>query len=113
MRTTGACLLLCLLGSVLSAQPADNQRTEWESSLTDLYLDPALKQGDLDAHAEKLINLIEKSPGSHAALLALRQHMGLKDELSSLRPLYALLAKYATDDFKKCGSRPQEFADAY
>ncbi|MCA8937437.1 MAG: tetratricopeptide repeat protein [Planctomycetes bacterium] len=113
MRTTGACLLLCLLGSVLSAQPADNQRTEWESSLTDLYLDPALKQGDLDAHAEKLIKLIEKSPGSHAALLALRQHMGLKDELSSLRPLYALLAKYATDDFKKCGSRPQEFADAY
>lgn len=112
MRIKAACILLCLLGSVLSAQPTDNQQ-EWESSLTDLYLDPALKQGDIDAHAEKLVKLIEKAPGSTAALLALRQYTGLEDELSSLRPLYNLLAKFAKEDFARCGSRPQEFADAY
>ncbi|MCA8911701.1 MAG: tetratricopeptide repeat protein, partial [Planctomycetes bacterium] len=113
MRFFAACLLLCLLAPVISAQPDEAAKQKWESYLSGLYLDPALKQADYDAHAANLLKSIEKEPASYGALIALRRYMELERELSDLRPMYKLLAGYARDDFMGCNAHPCEFADAY
>src|SRR5690606_13227627 len=116
MRLTAFCLLLCLLAPVLQAQgfKLDEQEVkDWTGRLERVYLDPALKSGDLDAYAANLLKLIEESPTRASSVFALRRLMAMQSELADLRPLHELLGRLAKDDFKACTWRTQEYVDAW
>lgn len=116
MRLTAFCLLLCLLAPLLPAQGLkldEQQVKEWTDRIERVYLDPALKSGDLDAYAANLLKLIEENPTRASSLFALQRLMAMQSELADLRPLHEMLGRLAMDDFKACTLRTQEYVDAW
>ena len=110
MRHTAACLLLCLLASALCAQDVPGPSgEEWAGELKEIYLDPALKSGDLDAHAQTLARLIEKK----ASVPALRRWEAIESEVSNPSAIYDALSTLGKDNFKACGIEADLFADAW
>jgi len=106
------CLFLAalLLAPTLSAQPAPSPDY---AALQTIFLDDSLGQLDFDAHAAKLLPIIEKSPASEEALAALRMLRALDEKLSSHTPILAVLGRLESDNFKACGVFAGYYADEY
>ncbi len=100
---------LCLLAPFgqLWAQAPD------QGALETIYLDDTLGALDFDAHAAKLLPIIEKDPSGIEALLALRTLRENDEKLAGHSSVYALLSKLEGDNFKACGVHAGEFAEAY
>ena len=100
---------LCLLAPCrqLWAQSPD------QAALETIYLDDTLGALDFDAHAAKLLPIIEKDPSATEALLAMRLLRENDEKLASHAAILALLSKLEVDNFKACGVHAGEFADAY
>ena len=78
-----------------------------------IYLSEHLKTADYDAYAAGLIRLIEADPTQPTARIALERCVDLESALADPRPVYAMLLKFAKNDFKDCGRWSPEYADAY
>ncbi len=104
-----SCFYALALGLVapLAAQTPD------QAALETIFLDESLGALDFDAHAAKLLPIIEKDPSSAEAMLALRVLRDNDDKLASHDAILALLARLEPANFKLCGAQAAEFADAY
>ncbi len=99
-------LLLC---APLQAQA---QSIDYEA-LEAVFLDKSLGRLDFDAHAARLIAVINRAPGSEEALAALRVLRENDEKLASHAALVDSLRKLADDNFRACGPYAQTYVDAY
>jgi tetratricopeptide (TPR) repeat protein len=101
------CLLSCLIFAAALHAESETQRLER------VLLDPSLVSGDFDSHLATLVEVIGDHPQSEAALVALSRSEALRDEFSTLRPLYELLKMHVDSNFAAFGREAADFAGVY
>lgn len=104
-------LSVLLLGLAWATQLG--AQTPNQAALETIFLDESLGALDFDAHAAKLLPIIEKDPACAEALLALRVLRENDENLASHDAILALLARLERENFKAGGAQAVEFADAY
>lgn len=107
MLMCGFFVLACVLAAPLRAQTPDY------AALETIFLDESLGALDFDAHAAKLVPLIEKNPASVEAVIALRTMQEYDEKLTTHDAIYKVLCSLESQNFRACGIHAHEFAEAY